>query len=318
VKSAEVLFNEAMYEFVYGRGMKKERFKFFEKSFRQGGHAESCWILEVVLEAEDVEDDCGLREAFLKTNDPRGWYFAAHLSHSQSYDYFEKSSDAGYSWGQVQYASYFLTGRGMLYKSNHSKVILLERAASQNNPWAMDLLGDWFRSETGGKDYDKAKLYYETAASLGWRPSFISRMDMSDLGQGGERNLTEAILWAARGECDGFWRLSQECICALQNHTTADLECDFNLLALHLGSGAYWFMYGNERWCLQPAKVREFSERCLDYYCTTIDLQQKAILVFLWFWQKEVGGLKEIGEIIGKMVWEGRENCLIKAFVYCS
>jgi hypothetical protein len=35
--------------------------------------------------------------------------------------------------------------------------------------------------------------------------------------------------------------------------------------------------------------------------------------MFLWFWNRVVG-VKDVGVMIGKMVWNGREACLIKQF----
>jgi hypothetical protein len=58
----------------------------------------------------------------------------------------------------------------------------------------------------------------------------------------------------------------------------------------------------------------EFCNRCLDYYCSSVELQQKSIVTFLLFWNRATGGIKGPGQMIGKMVWEGREEILVESF----
>jgi hypothetical protein len=55
-----------------------------------------------------------------------------------------------------------------------------------------------------------------------------------------------------------------------------------------------------------------FPDLCLDYYCFCVELQQKSIFTFLLCWNQTVG-VKDVGVLIGKMVWAGREDNLLKA-----
>jgi hypothetical protein len=55
---------------------------------------------------------------------------------------------------------------------------------------------------------------------------------------------------------------------------------------------------------------REQYLRCLHYYCDNVDIQQKSVWTFLWCWNQIVG-VKDVGVMIGKLVWEKREERMI-------
>jgi hypothetical protein len=46
------------------------------------------------------------------------------------------------------------------------------------------------------------------------------------------------------------------------------------------------------------------------YYCQTVELQEKAILLFLHHWNQTTQ-IKQMGEVIGYRVWEAREDNMI-------
>jgi hypothetical protein len=60
-------------------------------------------------------------------------------------------------------------------------------------------------------------------------------------------------------------------------------------------------------------KIKDFGRHCLDFYCSCVELQQKSILMFLLCWNQTTG-VKGPGQMIGKMVWEGRQDNLVKEF----
>ena len=53
--------------------------------------------------------------------------------------------------------------------------------------------------------------------------------------------------------------------------------------------------------------------RCLDCYCSCAERQQDSICTFLLSWNRTIG-VKDVGAMIGKLVWEGREENLLKSF----
>jgi hypothetical protein len=62
---------------------------------------------------------------------------------------------------------------------------------------------------------------------------------------------------------------------------------------------------------VKDPRFKAFGNRCLDYYCSCVELQQKSILTFLWFWNRTTG-VKGPGQMIAQMVWEQREDNLVK------
>jgi hypothetical protein len=74
-KSGLVLFHEAMEEF--NRNRLKQSLELFERAAAKG-HEESIWIVSVM---KDVEMEWNaVKEAFAKTEEPLGLYFAGWLS----------------------------------------------------------------------------------------------------------------------------------------------------------------------------------------------------------------------------------------------
>jgi tetratricopeptide (TPR) repeat protein len=307
-KSGLVLYHEAMERFDSGK--LEESLELFEKAAAKG-HSESIWILSVVKDVEKKRS--ALKEAFGKTEEPLGWYFAGELSDWDSYeefDFYKKSAEGGCSWGQTGYGRCFYISE-ILEDGDKIYVEWLEKAVAQNNPWAMDLLGDWFREEI--YDMEKAVSCYRAAAEVGWRGTLNTLATMLKSGEGCAKDLREAVILSAKEVefADVFWKTLEQ---ALEKIVTRDLDCNFNQLCFSLGWGLYWYVYGSESWQRSSVEIRAFADRCLDYYCEAIELQQKSIFAFLLLWNRRSGGVKDVGVMIGKMVWETRENNLVMVF----
>jgi TPR repeat protein len=144
----------------------RQSFAHFEIAAAKG-HEESIWIVRVVqdVEMEDMTDldmeKNAVKESFAKTKEPLGWYFAGMLSEWDSrerFDCFKKSAEGGCSWGQVWYGEYFRLGYFYVGKDEQLYLEWMKKGANQNNPWAIDCLGKWFR--TIGADEKKAMSYY--------------------------------------------------------------------------------------------------------------------------------------------------------------
>jgi hypothetical protein len=301
-----VLFHEAIEEFNYDA--LEESFARFERAAVKG-HEESIWILCVV---KDMEDRKGLKEAFVKMEEPLGWYFAGMFSYErEAFDFYKKSAEAGCSWGQFKYGTYF-DGGWFVEADQKAYVEWLGKAAKQNNPKAMDWLGNWFRYDGG--DEENAVSYYRTAAELGWKESIYSFADMLKWGEGCGKDLRQAVMWSAKGSnSDAFWAVLGDARRVLESGATEDMDCDFNHLCFALGTGLFWDVYGSEKWNKQSDEMKDFGERCLDYYCSCVDLQQESIFTFLWCWNRTTG-VKGPGQMIAEMVWEGRKDYLVKTF----
>ena len=301
-----MLFHEAMEKFNPYEDL-EEQFQRFERAAAKG-HEESVWILNVLKGVEMEKGD--LIEAFAQTDKPLGWCFAGYLSGGrEELDLMKKSAEGGCSWGQVNCGWYYQFGRGWFVEVD-KKVSLewLEKAANQNNPYSMYWLGEWFKDEGGDKE--KAVSYYHGAAELGWKGSMASLVKMLRDGIGCEKDLRQAAIWCAKGDSNVFWDLLRDARQAFESRTTTDLDCDFNQLCYTLGWGLYWYQYEMGQWKYQSNDNKVFGERCLDYHCYCVELQQESIFMFLLFWNRMTGGVKGPGRMIAEMVWEGRESTM--------
>ena len=300
-----MLFHEAMEKFAPHQGL-QEQFNRFERAAAKG-HEESIWIGSVV---KGLTEKNGLKDAFAKTEELLGWYFAGRLSDEdfrEQFDFFKKSAEGGCSWGQLEYGCYFSRG---WFVEEDKKVYAewLEKAVNENNPQAMDGLGDWFRWDGGDKE--KAVSYYCGGAELGWKNSMNSLGRMLRDGEGCAKDLRQAVIWGAKGSwTDVFWDLLRRAKGALESKSTEDLDCDFDHLCYSLGWGMYWYQYG-----AGSDENKAIGNRCLDYYCSCIELQQKSIFTFLLCWNGTTGRIKGPGQMIAKTVWAGREDKLVKTF----
>jgi hypothetical protein len=280
--------------------------------FQANGYEESMWITSVVKDLE-VEVSA-LKQAFVKTDKPLGWYMAGLLSGwgREQFDFFKRSAAGGCSWGQVAYGWYFNAGGGFVQGDEKTLLEWLEKAAQQNNPWAMCMLGYLFRER---KDPDKAFSYCLAGAELGWSNSMDWMAITLRTGEGCTRDLRQAVIWSVKGsDSKVFWEVLGEAERALGIGARADLGCDFNQLCYFLGWGLYWYLYGREDWNKQRTPYKAFASHCLDYYCSCVELQQESIFTFLMFWKRSTGGGKDVRQLIGKMVWEERETRLVRNF----
>jgi TPR repeat protein len=268
-----------------------------------------------VLEGVEMEESA-LIEAFAKMEEPLGWCFAGRLSDSYSreqFDFYKKSAEGGCSWGQLMYGWSFKYGREFVEKDLKAYVEWLEKAVNQNNPEAMQWLGDWYRGEERGNNKKKAVSYFRAAAELGWKDSMYWLAEMLRNGEGCTKDLRQAVIWSAKGDSRVFWNLLEDARRAFENGAKEDLDCDFNQFCYSLGWGLYWYQYGSNKWREQNDEDKTFVKRCLDYYCSCVELQQKSIFTFLLCWNRTTG-VKGPGQMIAQMVWEAREENMVKTF----
>jgi TPR repeat protein len=284
-----------------------EQFHRFERAAAKG-HEESSWILRVVR-GVDIEESA-LIEAFAQTEEPLGWYFAGHLSVGRElFDFFKKSAEAGCGWGQVAYARCFWV-REFVEWDEIVFMEWLEKSAKQNTPAAMEWLGDW-QTE---RDCVEAVSYYRVSAELGWKDSMKCLATMLRYGDGCAKDLRQAAIWSATGNSFVFWDVLADAKRALKSGATGNLDCDFNHLCYSIGWGLYWYQYETEGWNNESDEDQVLGNGCLEFYCRCVELQQKSVVEFLLCWNRTTGGVKGPGQMIAQMVWEGREDNLLKEF----
>jgi hypothetical protein len=272
------------------------------------GHEESIWIVSV-LKAVEMEKNAW-KEAFAKTEEPLGWYFAGYLSDGrEQFDFYKKSAEGGCSWGQLEFGEYFESG-DIVEPNPIVRREWLEKAANQNNPCAMCWLGDWFRHD--GNDKEKAVSYYRAGAELGWKKPLYTLMQIFRYGEGCvKKDLGQAAICSAKGGSGIFWLILREAREAFESRTTNDLDCDFNQLCYALGWGLYWCLYRRNEWNSLRDELQTFGQCCFDFYVATLELEQESIFTFLLFWNRTVG-VKDAGVLIGKMVWKDDPSVRVK------
>jgi hypothetical protein len=248
----------------------------------------------------------------------------------------KKSAEGGCSWGQMAYGWFF--GYGQFEQRKDEKIFFewLEKAAKQGNPEAMEELGNYCL------DYQLKSIaafkHFRDAAELGWQPGMFMLAKLLRDGDGCEKDLRQAAIWGAKGPWGAFVVVLDDAINALEEESTVDLDCDFDQLCYSLGWGFYWYRFEMGSWsnlndeqkafgirCLDfycemgswsnlNDEQKAFGIRCLDFYCSCVELQQKSIFTFLLCWNQATGGVKGPGHMIAQMVWEGREENLVKSF----
>jgi hypothetical protein len=195
----------------------------------------------------------------------------------------------------------------------------LEKAANQNNPWAMHKLGQWFRQGGEGNDKEKAVSYYRSGAELGWKISMRELAHMLKNGEGCEKDLRQAVIWGAKGSSgvflEGlFWIVLEDASRSFEAGTADNDE--FDGLCFALGWAMYWDKYDPN---VRSDVLKPLTLRCLDYYCSCVEVQQLSIFTFLFWWNRTTGGVKGPGQMIAQMVWEEREDNLVQTFqTFCN
>jgi TPR repeat protein len=165
----------------------------------------------------------------------------------------------------------------------------LEKAVNQNNPWAMDWLGVWFRYE--GNDKEKAVSYFRAAAELGWKRSMGSLAEM-----GCVQDLRQAMIWGAKAIDNTFYDVRRMVKKYLLNEERLEV-LDFYEYCFWLGWGLYWHAeYDVSGW---------LDSNLLECYIACDTEQKKALTTFLVFWNQTTG-VKGPGQMIGQMVWKAK------------
>jgi hypothetical protein len=250
------------------------------------------------------------KEAFAKTETPLGWYIAGKFSawlSRERFDLLKKSAEAGCSWAQIDFGEYFqFSSSEFTEKDENAHGEWLKKAAAQDNRWAVFQLGVWFDHQSEPKE---AYSYFLRASELGHRFSNFCLGEKCILGDGCDQDLRQGLIWSAQSDDDSHVWMELKSVALA--YLADEMENNFNEVCHALGWGLYWYLYGISNCKDGDEYVQAFGGRCLEYYCSCVELQQKSIFTFLWFWNRTTG-IKDPGQMIGKMVWEGRADNVVK------
>jgi hypothetical protein len=265
------------------------------------GHEECLWVLEVIKGARPGT----WKKAFCNTNVPLGWYIGGKMCafcSPEQLNLMQKSAEAGCSWGQLEYAAYFKSG--VIVKQDRAAYLSwLEKAAEQDNPEALYRLGEWFAYQ---KDNKEATLQFEASAKLGWAAAMKKLAQRCSIGADCAVDRKQAVIWAAKGKSKMLDAWLEDARRDFEWGRTDDFDYNFNELCFALGWGLH--VHPSKR--KLPDLVTEFGARCIRYYLACIEAQRIAVMTFMLCWTRTLG-VKDVGQIIGRMVWEDREQCCV-------
>lgn len=297
----------------YDRDVEKAA-EYFKKSLEKGGE-EAKWFVDVMEGVDGWDDKEKMKEAFARTEDRRGWYVAAMFigdrNSRERFDLVKKSSDAGYSYGQVDVAEYYRGETELVETNMEERFKLLKKAADQNNPKGMHWLGDCYEDGNGvEKDFEKARQLYKKAALISWSAASYWLGGMYYAGKGVERDLKQVLYWSGSGIQYGgeyfTWAFDE-----IQEEAEKESFDGLDLVYM-VGKMLYWYVYDTEKWeeMVEHEGVDgEFGLRCLDFYCDNIDRCREEVFTFLMC-LKKCGVIRDAGVVAGKMLWEMREEGL--------
>jgi TPR repeat protein len=265
------------------------------------GHEEAVWIWRALEEA--MPEFCmfnrvlSLQRKFeASEGGPLAWYITGELTDGAEYpglrfDFLQKGKEC--SWGELAHAELFREGFGAFAKKDESFYLkTVEKHAAEKHPHALYLLGESYGHGV------EALGYFREAERLGWQPAAGKIAALVT-------EKREQIRWSAIANDVGkFWGFLIEIWEAGEGE---------DQVVYALGWGCYWHMYFVEDAPYRRGDHEMFAVASLKYYCSCVELQQDSIFTFLMFWNQSVG-VKEVGQMIGQMVWEGREDNLVKEF----
>lgn len=273
----------------YEKNIEKAIF-YFKKN---QSHSDSKWFLNII---ENHKSD------FKNSNDLRGWYVAGMLSNEpEKLELLKKSSDAGYSYGQMEEAIILYTN------GNKDDIELIEKSAKQNNPEGLYWLAHFYDY---GKDVEqnreRAQCLYMKSSKLYFNLSTERLGIMFFKGEGVVKDLKQATkLLVKVFEYRGTWLF--DLIGEIRREHFG--ETDYMYI---LGEAMYWYIHNIETWASflnYHYNNQKFALTCFDYYCDTIDSVQNGVFTFL-ICCKRSGIQKDVCQIIARKIWNKRDEAI--------
>lgn len=123
---------------------------------------------------------------------------------TKAFEYYKKSAEMGYSWGQYNLAKIYYSGIGC-EKDYTNAIVWFQKAANQNNPNAQNMLGMCYDNGYGvQKDARKAVEYYKKAAEQGYDYGQYNLANKYFTGNGCEKDSVKAAFWYEKAATQGL------------------------------------------------------------------------------------------------------------------
>jgi TPR repeat protein len=128
----------------------------------------------------------------------------APLDAKKALEWYRRGADAGGADAAYRYGAAALVGKEMAENRDLARAYL-EKAAAQEHPAALHMLGELALENSGGRpDFEKAISYFRRAAAGGVPDSEYALAEIYKTGSGVQKNDKEAVNWLKRASDHGF------------------------------------------------------------------------------------------------------------------
>jgi len=299
----QIIFNSAMIQISYNE---THAYPQFERAAKRG-HQESGWINQI-LKKSNLDNNQNVAENFVKTETAIGYFIAAELffdiNNQKSVEYLQKSRELGCVWAIVKYSGDMCNKQHQFPDIVNHHMNVIKNAAEENNPEACLVYAHYL----GYKRSKGALEYAIKSYDLGNK--YSTRLITTMLAVKENDYLSKAIFYTSKYENTVFPTMLRHIF-----NKKIYIVSNCTSLPLQVGRTMYWQFYQSKQIHYSATKeIIEFAEKCMDYYCEMMDLQQQSIFSFLLSWNCVTGGMKDVGKLIAKMVWDFRYENAIKKF----
>ena len=244
-----------------------------------------------------------------KTGDARGLYVAAQFQglNQKRFDYLKKAAENGNCYALVMIALYHSKPNDFCPKNQALFVEYAQKSVDVSCSKGLHELAFCYLTGNGvEKDTERARGMFTQGALLGWLDSADVLGKMCYDGNGGPKDLAEAIIWL--GMCFSSNPGSFVHIFDDVRSKFGQREFDVPLISKEMyatGKSLYWYVLDTTSW-KNNAKgpQKRFAEKCLKFFCDNIDQHKKMGITFLLASQETLP--QEVRTRIAKLIWNNR------------